>query len=101
MKNRLSKLIVVAIILLIANFTYAVQIYYSGKVTKIAENSITVDKTTYTVASDSRIAIHYMVKNAIYEKPASFKDIKAGDEVTVRIDEKNIIREILIEQSSK
>jgi len=94
--------ILIAIILLFFTVMpiYAGHAYYNGKVTGISENLLTVDGNSYWIASNCKVAIHYEVKGAFFEKPANLKDVKIGDWVTVRIDGKTIL-EILIERYKK
>jgi len=95
-----SVLIAILILLLMALTIYADHSYYNGKVIKFSKNSLTVDedKYAYPISSNCRIVIHYQKKGAFYEKPASLRDLKVGDWVTIKIEKNTIITEIIIEE---
>lgn len=96
----MGKVSIVLLLLVIAISVFAEHSYYNGKVTKISDTILTVDSNTYRIANNCRVAIHFENKGAFYEKPATLKDLKVGDWVTIRTDDKTVT-EILIEQYRK
>ncbi|MEW6214406.1 MAG: hypothetical protein AB1478_04260 [Nitrospirota bacterium] len=96
----MRKVSIVLLLLVIATPLFAGNIYYNGKVTKISDNVLIVDSNTYRIADNCRVAIHFEEKRAFHEKPATLKDLKVGDWVTIRTDDKTVT-EVLIEQYRK
>lgn len=96
----MKKVSIVLLLLVIATPLFAENIYYNGKVTKVSDTLLTVDNSTYRIAPNCRIAIQYEEKRVFHEKPATLKDLKVGEWVTVRTDGKSVT-EILIESYRK
>ena len=76
--------------------------YFNGKVNAISKNYdyINVSGEDFYIAQDCRVAIHKEVNGAFFENPASLRDIKIGDWVTIKVID-NLVTEILIERYKK
>ncbi|MEW6002481.1 MAG: hypothetical protein AB1638_07540 [Nitrospirota bacterium] len=93
-------LISIFALLLITIPVFAGHAFYNGKVTKISENFLTVDGNVYWIASNCRVVFHDQIKGAFFEKPATLRDVKVGNWVTVAVEGKTIQR-IMIERYRK
>ena len=71
--------------------------YFNGKVNAISKEFINVSGKVFYITRDCRVAIHKGVNGAFFENPASLRDIKIGDWVTVKVIG-NLVTEILIER---
>jgi len=71
--------------------------YFNGRVNAISKDYINVSGKDFYITQNCRVAIHKEVKGAFFENPASLRDIKIGDWVTVKVIG-NLATEILIER---
>lgn len=93
----MRKTIIFLSILLISTSVFAGTFYYNGKVTGISDTMLKVERNTYRIDGSCKVIIQYKEDGVFHEKPATLKELKVGDWVTVRTDGKSVT-EILIEQ---
>ncbi len=103
MRKLISAFVLFVIITLQIPSLFAEQdIYLNGKVVTISKDKLTIDITTgvysYSLAPNVRIVKHIKKRGSIYEEPAKFQEIKQRDIVTIKINERKVKTEIILEQ---
>lgn len=82
--------------------SFTEHLYINGKVISLSSNTIKIDssKDFYFISDKVRVVKHIKKKNSIYEEPATFRELKVGQSVTLKVIGKTI-HEIIIEEYKK
>ncbi len=80
------------------SFAQTNHVYVNGKVINFSSNSIKIDtvKEILYFSHNIKITKHIKKKHSIYEEPASLKELKINDSVTLKVSG-NIVYELIIE----
>lgn len=79
-------------------FAQTNHVYVNGKVISFSSNTIKIDtvRDVLYFSNNIKITKHIKKKHSIYEEPATLKELKIGDSVTLKV-AGNIVYELIIE----
>lgn len=71
-------------------------VYINGRLTNFSSTTISIDNKTYMFSYKVKFLKHIKKKQSIYEEPATLKEARIGDFVTIKVRD-NLVEEVIIE----